>query len=150
VGSSVGLAIGTTVARFACLSVLAVALAAGCGSGAGNGPFAMAAFQRRALAAIAQVTNAGIGYSGHAVLRLRMGMRAKRKAAAAGAVTLSRTRPPRLVRLLNGRIVAMLRKLDRDFARAQRRSVGAALDTDGADVQQLISLRSAVNSVPSY
>jgi hypothetical protein len=44
----------------------------------------------------------------------------------------------------------MLWKLNRDFARAQRRSVGAALDTDGADVKRLISLRSAVNAVPSY
>ncbi len=130
--------------------MLALAITSGCGSGADNGPFALAAFQRRALAAIARVTNAGIGYSGHAVLRLRMGMVAKRKAAAEGAVALARARPPRSARPLNGRIVAMLWKLDHDFARAQRRSLSAALDTDGADVQRLISLRSAVDAVPSY
>jgi hypothetical protein len=150
VGQSLQVAIGTTVARLACLSLFAIALAGGCGGGAGNSPVALAAFQRRALLAISQVTNAGTGYRGHAVLHLRMGMRAKGKAAAAGAVTLSRLRPPGSARSLNDRIVAVLWKLRRDFARAGRLSVAAALGTDAADVQRLVSLRSAVSAVPPY
>jgi hypothetical protein len=150
VGSSFRLAIGTTVARLTCLSLVAVAFASGCGSGAGNGPSALAAFQRRALTAISRVTNAGTGYRGHALFHLRMGMRAKGNAAAVGAAALSRVRPSSSARSVNGRIVAMLRRLHRDFARAATGSVGAALRTDAADVQRLITLRPAVNAVPSY
>ncbi len=129
---------------------MAIALVSGCGGGAGNSPLAIAAFRHRALAAIYDVTNAGIGFRGHALLHLRQGMLDKERVAAAGAMTLSRQRPPSFARSVNGRVVAMLWKLYRDFARAQKRSVEAALGTDAGDVQGLVRLRSAVSAVPSY
>jgi hypothetical protein len=137
-------------ARFACLAAIGIGIAGGCGSGAGNGPGALAAFQHRALAAISNVTQSGIGYSGHSVLRLRYGMRAKERAAAAGAVTLASVRPPSSVRRVDGRILAALRRLHRDFANASKLSVRSALTTDGADVERLVSLRSAVESSSAY
>lgn len=137
-------------ARFACLAAVGIGIAGGCGSGAGNGPGALAAFQHRALAAISNVTQSGIGYSGHSVLRLLYGMRAKERAAAVSAVTLASVRPPSSVRRVNAWILAALRKLHRDFVQAGKLSVRSALATDGADVERLVSLRSAVQSSSAY
>jgi hypothetical protein len=138
------------VARCACIVAAGIGLASGCASGSGDGPKELAAFQHRALTAISNVTQAGIGYSGHAMLRLRYGMRAKSGAAEAGAVGLGRYRAPSSVRSLNGRLVAALWRLHRDFVRTSRLGVRAALLTDGADVQRLVSLRSVVQSSSAY
>ena len=139
-----------SVARFACLAAIGVGLAGGCASGAGDGPGALAAFQRRALGVISNVTQSGIGFSGRSMLHLRYGMRAKERAAAAGALVLATVRPPTSVRRVNARILVALRKLHRDFVRAAKLSVRSALATDGADVERLISLRPVVQSASAY
>jgi hypothetical protein len=138
------------VARGACIVAAGIGLASGCASGSGDGPRELAAFQLRALTAISNVTQAGIGYSGHAMLRLRYGMSEKAQAAEAGAVGLGRDRAPRSVRSLNARLVTVLSRLHRDFVRATRLGVRAALVTDAADVQRLIGLRSVVQSSSAY
>ena len=86
------------MARCACIVAVGVGLASGCASGSGDGPKELAAFQQRALTAISNVTQAGIGFSGHAMLRLRYGMRAKARVAEAGAVRLGGGRAPSSVR----------------------------------------------------
>ncbi len=84
------------------------------------------------------------------MLRLRYGMRAKGRAAEAGAVTLSRDRAPSSVRGLNARVVTALWRLHSDFDRAAKRGVAPALSTDGADVQRLVGLRAVVQSSSAY
>jgi hypothetical protein len=142
--------VAVSVSRLACLGAVAVAILGGCGGGAEDSPRALGVFQRRALAAIHQVTNAGIGFRGRAMFHLRAGMRDKGRAAAAGAATLSRVQAPRAVGSLRDRIVAVLRKLHRDFTGAGKRRVEDALAIDAADTQRLDGLRSAVVAVPSY
>lgn len=84
------------------------------------------------------------------MLHLRYGMRAKERAAAAGALMLATVRPPTSVRRVNARILVALRKLHRDFVRAAKLSVRSALATDGADVERLIRLRPVVQSASAY
>jgi hypothetical protein len=130
--------------------MVGIGVAGGCGSGAGYDPFQRAAFQRQALAAIYQVTNSGTGFGGRALLHLRTSMRDKGRAAAAGAVTLSSLHSPSSLRALRRRVLALLWKLDRDFARASRLTVDAALRTDALDMQRLGALRSVVMAMPVY
>lgn len=138
------------MARRACIVAAGIGLVSGCASGSGDGPKELAGFQHQALTAISNVTQAGIGYSGHAMLRLRYGMRAKARAAEAGAVGLGHDRAPGSVRSLNARLVTALWRLHRDFVRAARLGARTALVTDAADVQQLIGLRSVVQSSSAY
>jgi hypothetical protein len=138
------------VARFACLAAVGLGAAGGCGGAAGDGPRSLAAFQRRALTAISNVTQSGIGFRGHAMLHLRYGMRAKERAAAAGAATLASARAPTSVRQVNARLVGALRTLHRDFVRAASLSLPAALATDDRDVARLVMMRSAVQASSAY